>query len=228
MRTGASGRKSLVSDDRPEKNGVLNMKFSLDEILTVIDKVKETELASFTYQDADTKIKIGGSQRGMIPAAMPVMESGNYPGMPVMTVHPGMVNQMASAGVPGIMNSTVQERMCGSINLTAQEGMSGTTNPVTQTENPGTESAASSQEDKYVTIESPMVGTFYAAPSEDGDPFVKVGDEIAKGQPVCIVEAMKLMNEIEAETDGTVAEILVTNGQMVEFGQPLMKILPKA
>ena len=86
----------------------------------------------------------------------------------------------------------------------------------------------SSQEDKYVTIESPMVGTFYAAPSEDGDPFVKVGDEIAKGQPVCIVEAMKLMNEIEAETDGTVAEILVTNGQMVEFGQPLMKILPKA
>lgn len=190
MRTGASGRKSLVSDDRPEKNGVLNMKFSLDEILTVIDKVKESELASFSYQDADTKIKIGG--------------------------------------VPGLMNPTVQERMCGSMNLTAQEGMSGTTNPVTQTENPGTESAASSQEDKYVTIESPMVGTFYAAPSEDGDPFVKVGDEIAKGQPVCIVEAMKLMNEIEAETDGTVAEILVTNGQMVEFGQPLMKILTKA
>lgn len=217
MRTGASGRKSLVSDDRPEKNGVLNMKFSLDEILTVIDKVKEAELASFSYQDADTKIKIGGSQRGMIPAAMPVMESGNYPGMPVMTAH------------PGLMNPTVQERMCGSMNLTAQERMSGTTNPVTQDGNPGTESAVSSQaEDNYVTIESPMVGTFYAAPSEDGDPFVKVGDEIAKGQPVCIVEAMKLMNEIEAETDGTVAEILVTNGQMVEFGQPLMKILPKA
>ena len=216
MRTGASWRKSLVSDDRPEKNGVLNMKFSLDEILTVIDKVKEAELASFSYQDADTKIKIGGCQKGMIPAAIPVMEQGNYPGMPGMTAH------------PGLMNPTVQERMCGSMNLTAQERMSGTTNPVTQTENPGTESAASSQEDKYVTIESPMVGTFYAAPSEDGDPFVKVGDEIAKGQPVCIVEAMKLMNEIEAETDGTVAEILVTNGQMVEFGQPLMKILPKA
>lgn len=206
MRTGASGRKSLISDDRPEKNGVLNMKFSLDEILTVIDKVKEAELASFSYQDADTKIKIGGCQKGMIPATMPVM-----------TAH------------PGLMNPTVQERMCGSMNLTAQEGMSGTTNPVTQAGNPGTESAVSSQaEDNYVTIESPMVGTFYAAPSEDGDPFVKVGDEIAKGQPVCIVEAMKLMNEIEAETDGTVAEILVTNGQMVEFGQPLMKILPKA
>ena len=217
MRTGASGRKSLVSDDRPEKNGVLNMKFSLDEILTVIDKVKEAELASFSYQDADTKIKIGGCQKGMIPAAIPVREQGNYPGMPVMTAH------------PGLMNPTVQERMCGSMNLTAQERMSGTTNPVTQDGNPGTESAVSSQaEDNYVTIESPMVGTFYAAPSEDGDPFVKVGDEIAKGQPVCIVEAMKLMNEIEAETDGTVAEILVTNGQMVEFGQPLMKILPKA
>ena len=73
-------------------------------------------------------------------------------------------------------------------------------------------------------IESPLVGTFYAAPSEDAAPFVAVGDTVKKGQPLAIIEAMKLMNEIESEYDGTVVEILVENGQPVEYGQPLFRI----
>lgn len=73
-------------------------------------------------------------------------------------------------------------------------------------------------------VESPLVGTFYAAPSEEAEPFVKVGDLVKKGQTLAIVEAMKLMNEIESEYDGTVAEILVENGQPVEYGQPLFRI----
>ncbi|MCI5869244.1 MAG: acetyl-CoA carboxylase biotin carboxyl carrier protein [Dorea sp.] len=73
-------------------------------------------------------------------------------------------------------------------------------------------------------IESPLVGTFYAAPAEDAEPFVSVGDRVKKGQTLAIVEAMKLMNEIESEFDGTITEILVENGEAVEYGQPLFRI----
>ena len=73
-------------------------------------------------------------------------------------------------------------------------------------------------------VKSPLVGTFYAAPAEDADPFVKVGDSVKEGQVLAIVEAMKLMNEIESDFTGTVTEILVENGQAVEYGQPLFVI----
>ena len=73
-------------------------------------------------------------------------------------------------------------------------------------------------------IKSPIVGTFYEAASPDSDPFVKVGDTIKKGDTLCIVEAMKIMNEIEAEVSGTIQKIIVENGQPVEFDQPLFII----
>ena len=71
---------------------------------------------------------------------------------------------------------------------------------------------------------SPLVGTFYAAPAEDAEPFVAVGDTVKKGQTLAIVEAMKLMNEIESEYDGVVEAILVNNEDVVEYGQPLFRI----
>ena len=73
-------------------------------------------------------------------------------------------------------------------------------------------------------VGSPLVGTFYAAPAEDAEPFVSVGDRVKKGQTLAIIEAMKLMNEIESEYDGIVTEILVSNGQTVEYGQGLFRI----
>ncbi|WP_138303895.1 MULTISPECIES: acetyl-CoA carboxylase biotin carboxyl carrier protein [Eubacteriales] len=73
-------------------------------------------------------------------------------------------------------------------------------------------------------VKSPLVGTFYAAPAEDADPYVSVGDTVKKGQVMAIVEAMKLMNEIESDFDGTVEEIYVENGQAVEYGQPLFRL----
>ena len=73
-------------------------------------------------------------------------------------------------------------------------------------------------------VKAPLVGTFYAAPAEDAEPFIQVGDSVKKGQSVAIIEAMKLMNEIESDFDGTVTEILVKNGQAVEYGQPLFRI----
>ena len=74
-------------------------------------------------------------------------------------------------------------------------------------------------------VKSPLVGTFYSASSPDSAPFVKVGDTVKKGQVLGIVEAMKLMNEIESECAGTVAEVLVENGEPVEYGQPLFRIV---
>ena len=74
-------------------------------------------------------------------------------------------------------------------------------------------------------VESPLVGTFYAAPAEDAESFVKVGDRVEKGQTLGIVEAMKLMNEIESDYSGTVAESLVNNQEGVEYGQPLFRIV---
>jgi acetyl-CoA carboxylase biotin carboxyl carrier protein len=79
-----------------------------------------------------------------------------------------------------------------------------------------------------IVIKSPMVGTFYRAPSPDAPPFAEVGQDIEIGQVVCILEAMKLMNEIKSEVSGRVAEVLVENGAPVEFGQPLFVLDPRS
>lgn len=76
----------------------------------------------------------------------------------------------------------------------------------------------------YISMKSPVVGVFYAAPAENADPYVAIGDRVKKGQTLCIVEAMKLMNEITAETDGEIFEICATNGQVVEYGTELFRI----
>jgi acetyl-CoA carboxylase biotin carboxyl carrier protein len=80
--------------------------------------------------------------------------------------------------------------------------------------------------DKRVAITSPMVGTFYRAPAPDADPYVEVGTAVEVGQTVCIIEAMKLMNEIESEVKGRIVEMLVENAQPVEFGQKLFLVEP--
>ena len=75
-----------------------------------------------------------------------------------------------------------------------------------------------------LVIRSPMVGVFYAAPTEDSEPFIKEGDHVKKGDTLCVIEAMKLMNEIPAEQDGVITGILAKNGQTVEYGTPLFQI----
>lgn len=84
--------------------------------------------------------------------------------------------------------------------------------------------ADATREDETFTIDAPMVGTFYAAPAPDAEPFVQVGDVVEPGQTVAIVEAMKIMNEIVSERRGAVVAILVENGQAVEYGQPLIRL----
>ncbi|MGO9640076.1 MAG: acetyl-CoA carboxylase biotin carboxyl carrier protein [Candidatus Acidiferrales bacterium] len=94
---------------------------------------------------------------------------------------------------------------------------------------PGTaQSAADTEGDGLQLIKSPIVGTFYSSSSPGAEPFVKLGDRVEPGQIVCIVEAMKLMNEIEADVGGEVAQIFLESGQPVEYGEPLFAIRPGA
>ncbi len=93
---------------------------------------------------------------------------------------------------------------------------------------PGSPAPVAAPPSHLVEIKSPMVGTFYSAPEPGADPYVKAGSRVAPGQVVCIIEAMKIMNEIESEVAGVVREVLVENAQPVEFGQLLFRVDPHA
>jgi len=88
--------------------------------------------------------------------------------------------------------------------------------------------AAAVDDEKYATVRSPMVGTFYSAASPDSPPFVKVGDQVGPETTVCIIEAMKVFNEIPAECSGKIAAVLAASGESVEYGQPLFRVEPNA
>jgi len=91
-----------------------------------------------------------------------------------------------------------------------------------------TPESAKETDDEKNTVTSPMVGTFYRSPSPDADSFVNVGQKVKKGDAICIIEAMKMMNEIEAEYDGVVDSVLIENASPVEYGQPIFVITPLA
>lgn len=100
--------------------------------------------------------------------------------------------------------------------------------PATQPETPasGGEKAAVEEESQYITIKSPIIGTFYRKPSPDKGPFVEIGDSIKEGDVLCVIEAMKLFNEIESEVTGKIVKVLVDDASPVEFDQPLFLVDP--
>ena len=100
------------------------------------------------------------------------------------------------------------------------------TAPAAQEAAPAAEKAPVEENSNHVTIKSPMIGTFYRRPSPDKDPFISVGDSVAQGDVICIIEAMKLFNEIEAEVSGKVVKVLVEENTPVEYDQPLFIIDP--
>jgi len=101
-----------------------------------------------------------------------------------------------------------------------------TSAPSSTTEKKAEENKKPEKENKYITIKSPMIGTFYRAPGPDKEPFVKVGDTVSKGDTLCIIEAMKLFNEIESEYSGKIVKVLVEDSSPVEFDQPLFLLEP--
>lgn len=191
------------------------MNFQLEEVLTVIDRVKEADLVLFEYQDADARIKIQGKQEtGGIPAEEWTQGSRN-----------GRISE--EEWTQGSRNGRISEEELS-------QGSKGARMPEEELPQ-GSKGARISEERTQAgeakekaagiyTQESPMVGTFYTAPSVDAEPFVKVGDVVKEGQTIGIVEAMKLMNEVNAGCSGIVEAIVAENEQMVEYGQPLIKI----
>ena len=126
---------------------------------------------------------------------------------------------MKELGLTGleITEENSKVRLERSVSATAKETVYSVPESVGNTQN-------SSEPKDYISVRSPVVGVFYAAPAENADPYVAIGDTVTKGQTLCIVEAMKLMNEIYADENGVISEVCVTNGQVVEYGTELFRI----
>ena len=191
------------------------MNFQLEEILTVIDRVKEADLALFEYQDADARIKIQGKQEtGGIPAEEWTQGSRN-----------GKISEeeWTQGSRNGRISGEELSQSSKGARMPEEELPQGSKGARISEERTQAGEAKEKAAGIY-TQESPMVGTFYTAPSVDAEPFVKVGDVVKEGQTIGIVEAMKLMNEVNAGCSGIVEAIVAENEQMVEYGQPLIKI----
>jgi len=130
------------------------------------------------------------------------------------TAQPNAAPVLALAAAPVVAPAGVAAPAPAVVPLGAPEGAAAPAHP-----------APAQATDEHL-IKSPIVGTFYAGPSPDAGPFVRLGDFVEAGQTVCIIEAMKLMNEIEADVSGEVARVLVENGQPVEYGEPLFALRP--
>ena len=125
-------------------------------------------------------------------------------------------------GQNGLPSMTASRNSVSPFALTDIATPAGTQSPMLV--NPATTPAGANEESGISYIKSPMVGTFYRAASPESKAFSDVGTQVVENTPVCIIEAMKIMNEIQAETKGTIVEILVENGQPVEYGQRLFKV----
>ena len=120
----------------------------------------------------------------------------------------------------------VPEMPVGSTVMTASPQMTPMADAADAKEETKSDNEATEDTSNYITIKSPMIGTFYRKPSPDKDNFVEIGDQISEGQTLCVIEAMKLFNEIESELAGTIVKILVDDASPVEFDQPLFLIKP--
>ena len=192
----------------PGKQKGVNMEYH--NLLELIKTVSTLNISGFQYEEAGTKIIITTGGNGL-PGAVPPPPPGSPCGAPVAGVA-GSETLGTGKSVGNVQSTVSMQTVAG-----VQSGESAVQSVVASQTVTATSQAGN-------IVKSPLVGTFYAAPSEDAEPFVKVGDTVKKGQTLAIVEAMKLMNDIEAEYDGTVLEILVENGATVEYGQPLFSI----
>ena len=167
------------------------------EIKELIEFLVEKDIAEFELQRGDMKLLI---KRGARAQSAPVLQV-------TPTLAPGHTVAVASA--PAAPSSS-------------------TPSPTTDTGEPSSGAApatsAAAAEANLFILKSPIVGTYYEAPSPGTPPFVKVGDAVKEGQVLCIIEAMKLMNEIEADVSGVIAKIFVSNASPVEYGMPLFGI----
>lgn len=171
--------------------------FKIQEIREIIRLIDQSSIQEFTYENEGTTITLKKYTHAQ----------------PVVTVQETPVPVIEEQPKP----PAPQQNETAAVEAPVQNKASEQTN----------EKAPTEEDTNLVKITSPMVGTFYAAPAPDKPPYVQVGDKVKEDTVVCIVEAMKLFNEIEAEVKGEIVEVLVENGQLVEYGQPLFLVKPE-
>ena len=180
----------------------------LEQILKLIDAVSKSALTGFSLEEGETKLTLTAER---VKEFNPVQQTGE-PG-----IQSGCMQASQAGNRSGVSEERTQSMTTG--NPAAMDGYSFTAGGEYQTDTQKNEKQA-----EGTVVASPLVGIFYSAPSPEDEPFVTVGDTVKKGQTLGVIEAMKLMNEIESEYDGVVEEIMVGNEEVVEYGQPLFRI----
>ena len=184
------------------------MQLNLNELCELIAALNQTDISELTLKSTDFELTL---RKGMPLAEQPLQLSDS-----------ALAGERGSASA-GLNSTPTLPTAASSPELEAARAAA---NAKAAASVPVPLTAPSAPDKRWVEIISPMVGTFYRSPAPDEPAFVDVGDRIRSGQTVCIIEAMKLMNELEAEVSGEIVEILAQNGDPVEYGQPLMRVNP--
>ena len=184
-----------------QTNRPLDQSLNMDELRELVELINEYGFTDFELENKDVRVRLRRELAPQVIASAPVAP-------------PGAAGSQASAAasLPQTMTAAA------TTGTTAQAAAVAPPPIATPAE------AAAAEEEGLQPIPSPIVGTFYRSPSPNAEPFVMLGSHVTPDTTVCIIEAMKLMNEIQAETTGTIAKIYVGNGQPVEYGQPLFGI----
>nr|WP_106779822.1 acetyl-CoA carboxylase biotin carboxyl carrier protein [Lysinibacillus timonensis] len=172
--------------------------FKVQELREIIKLVDASSIDEFVYENDGAKIKLKKSN-GVVSEVVAPKQEVTTPAVTQTAAQPVQASAPAPVPVQAVAAPTNEE----------------------------TVKTTTTTDESLHKITSPMVGTFYQAPSPDSPAYVKVGDKVSEETIVCIVEAMKLFNEIEAEIKGEIVEVLVKDGQLVEYGQPLFLVKPE-
>lgn len=191
-----------------------------NEVKELISIFVDTDLTEMELQFENLDIRLNRgvarpSYTGQMPAGVPCP--------PPVPAPPDVSAPLQGAAFKGGSVVTVMEQSTAAAQDAQASAQSSNNTQAVQTT--GTTDAAQAAETEGTVITAPLVGTFYGSPAPDQPTFVKVGDTVAEGDVVCIIEAMKFMNEVNSEVSGKVAEILVKDGELVEYGQPLIRII---
>jgi len=190
-----------------EKKGSSENGWELKEIQKLIDLLIERDVAEFEMEKGGTRIRV---RRAESRATTP------------MPAAPTIISPVIPLTIPTVASTQPGPAASGAVETAALPAA----HPENAVSAPPAESAPAESTESLYIIKSPLVGTFYSSPSPNAEAFVKPGDAVRVGQVLCIIEAMKLMNEIESEASGEIVRIYVENGQPVEYGQSLFAIKP--
>jgi acetyl-CoA carboxylase biotin carboxyl carrier protein len=209
MNVAKANESSAKQEDGSERGGASQPLADLDFVRGLIEAVDASGIDSLEITRAGTRVKIAKTPPAATGSAFYALPGGYPQAMPAGAGHNAGGAQAPSP--PAAPAAPV-----------AGIGDGG----VTPAEAASAASAASAAASGLVDVKSPMVGTFYCAPAPEAPPYVEVGTRVSKGQTLCILEAMKLMNELESEVEGVVRQVLVENAEPVEYGQVLFRIDP--